>query len=196
MNRSQTRPEIGEGGFETGSWAFRCRHPLFPLVRGVRREPTAKGEEIDEVIGLELGADDYLAKPVRPRVLLARIKNLLRRSRPAEPEPSPPKVSGEERLELGKLVIDPAQRTVQVGAEPVDVTTAEFELLWFLAKRAGTVVTRETIYSELRGIEYDGIDRSIDLRVARLRRKLGDDARHPRLIKSVRGAGYLLVPDA
>lgn len=152
---------------------------------------TARGEEVDEVVGLELGADDYVIKPVRPRALLARINTLLRRA---------PAVSASEetpdepaRIQIGALAVDAANRTVHLGDAPVELTTAEFDLLWFLAQNAGQVVSRERIYAEVRGIEYDGIDRSVDLRVARLRRKLGDTGKQPRRIKSVRGAGYLLA---
>ncbi len=151
---------------------------------------TARGEEIDEVVGLELGADDYMAKPVRPRLLLARVGNLLRRHR-ERGERGAPEPPG--RLELGSLVIDPAARTVAVAGRPVELTTAEFDLLWLLATHAGQVLTREQIYGDLRGIAYDGLDRSIDLRVARLRKKLGDDGKQPQHIKSVRGVGYLFA---
>jgi len=146
---------------------------------------TARGEEVDEVVGLELGADDYLAKPVRPRLLLARINALLRRL----PQPA----HGEGAIILGALTIEPANRRATLAGQELDLTTAEFDLLLYLARRAGEAVTREEIYRDLRGIEWDGLDRSIDLRVARLRRKLGDDGRNPQQIKSVRGTGYVLV---
>lgn len=149
---------------------------------------TARGEEVDEVVGLELGADDYMAKPVRPRLLLARVQNLLRRHHESRGNGEPP-----GRIALGSLVIDAAARTVSVGGRPVELTTAEFDLLWLLASHAGQVLTREQIYGDLRGIAYDGLDRSIDLRVARLRKKLGDDGKQPQHIKSVRGVGYLLA---
>ncbi|PIE19796.1 MAG: DNA-binding response regulator [Proteobacteria bacterium] len=154
---------------------------------------TARGEDVDEIVGLEIGADDYIAKPVKPRVLLAHIKSQLRRAERLVDEDGQGRGDGAQRQVIGELVIDAGARTVQLGEQPIALTTAEFDLLWFLAKRAGEVVSRETIYSELRGIEYDGLDRSIDLRVARLRKKLGDDAKQPRLIKSVRGAGYLVA---
>ena len=154
---------------------------------------TAKGDEVDEVVGLELGADDYLAKPVSPRLLLARVNSLLRRAAPhattaAAEEPAP------DHIEVGPLSVDSARRLAALDGQALDLTTAEFDLLWYMALRTGEVLSRERIYQELRGIEYDGLDRSIDLRVARLRRKLGDDGKQPRLIKSVRGTGYLLVP--
>jgi two-component system response regulator RstA len=149
---------------------------------------TARGEEVDEVLGLELGADDYLAKPVRPRVLLTRVRALLRRREPGPAHAVAP-------VAAGGLRIDPRNRRATLDGTEVSLTTGEFDLLYFLASRSGQTVSRDTIYRALRGVEYDGIDRSIDLCVARLRKKLGDDARHPQRIKSVRGAGYLYAPD-
>lgn len=146
---------------------------------------TARTDEVDEIVALEVGVDDFVAKPVRPRVLLARIRALLRRAAPADPA---------ERLTLGALVIDRSRREVVVHARPVSLTTAEFDLLWALAARAGQPVTREELYRDLRGIGYDGIDRSIDMRVSQLRRRLRlawpgwDDP-----IRTVRGTGYQLV---
>ncbi len=165
--------------------------------RGAILMLTARGDEVDEVVGLELGADDYLAKPVSPRLLLARVNSLLRRTA-ADPRRAPhqpaPGAAPPESVTLGALEVDSARRAVSLAGRPVDLTTAEFDLLWYLCLRPGEVLSRERIYRELRGIEYDGLDRSIDLRVARLRKKLGDDGKQPRLIKSVRGTGYLLVP--
>jgi two-component system response regulator RstA len=147
---------------------------------------TARAEDLDEVVGLEVGADDYLKKPVRPRVLLARIRTLLRRvGAPSAGGPA------SRRIEVGGLVVDASQRTVVIDGAAVEVTTAEFDLLWLLALHAGQPLSRDRIYRELRGIEHDGIDRSVDLRVSRLRSKLGD--KDATLIKSVRGVGYQLV---
>ncbi|MCB9524775.1 MAG: response regulator [Myxococcales bacterium] len=165
-----------------------CRQ-IRPRYTGGVLMLTARGDEVDEVVGLEVGADDYLAKPVRPRLLLAHVNALLRRVS------APPDPAVDQRLGVGDLVIDAGARSVTVAGAPVSLTTAEFDLLWFLAERAGEVVAREVIYPALRGIEYDGLDRSMDLRVARLRRKLGDDAQDPRRLKSVRGVGYLLARD-
>jgi two-component system response regulator RstA len=153
---------------------------------------TARGEEIDEVIGLEYGADDYLAKPVSPRLLLARIAALLRRAHPGSSRADEEEVF---RVELGPLVVDARNRVVTLDQTPVELTSAEFELLWYLARHAGQVIERERIYRDLRGIEYDGLDRSIDLRIARLRKKLGDDGKNPKMIMSVRGVGYLMAAD-
>jgi two-component system response regulator RstA len=149
---------------------------------------TARGAELDEVLGLELGADDYLAKPLRPQVLLARIRALLRRSRRAAEEP--------KRLEIGQLVINVAARTVEVAGSPVDLTTAEFDLLWCLATHAGRALTRDELSRITRGISHDGVDRSIDLRISSLRAKLGDDGKRPALIKSIRGVGYQLAVES
>jgi len=151
---------------------------------------TAKGDLIDEILGLEIGADDYLSKPVKPRLLLTRIRALLRRSSGSNGNQAD---TPSDTVSVAGLVLDRPNRGATVGDSPIDLTTAEFDLLWFLATRAGQVVTRDQIYEAVKGIEYDGVDRSIDLRIARLRKKLGDDARHPRRIKSIRGSGYLMA---
>lgn len=151
---------------------------------------TARTDDLDEVLGLEMGADDYVAKPVRPRVLLARIRALLRRSNPAvEPEQN----DNGARLRFGPLVIDNAMREAWLETSSIELTSAEFDLLWLLCSNAGRVLSREEIFARLRGIEYDGQDRSIDVRVSRIRPKIGDDPMHPRLIKTVRSKGYLFV---
>ncbi len=165
----------------------------FSVCRAVRSDYkgpililTARGEEIDEVVGLEVGADDYMSKPVRPRALLARLRTHLRKTAPVG-EGSP-----EKRIAIGALVIDASRRTVELGGEPVELTTAEFDLLWLLAENVGQVLSRNDIYQSIHDIEYDGLDRSIDLRVSRLRKKIGDDPNNPQRIKSVRGVGYIL----
>jgi two-component system OmpR family response regulator/two-component system response regulator RstA len=150
---------------------------------------TARGEEIDEVLGLEVGADDYLAKPVRPRALLARLRTHLRRSTPAETvEPSQP-------IQVGSLVVDASRMSAELDGVELDLTTAEFELLQFLAENAGRTVSRDDIYQHIHGMRFDGLDRSIDLRISRLRKKVGDDPAKPKRIKSVRGVGYILAVD-
>ena len=150
---------------------------------------TARGDEIDEVVALEVGADDYMSKPVRPRALLARLRVHLRRADiPTLPHPEP-------RIEAGGLLIDASSRLVQINDQRIELTTAEFDLLWFLAERIGQIVSRKEIYEQLQGIGYDGIDRSIDIRVSRLRKKIGDDPNHPKRIKSVRGVGYILATE-
>jgi two-component system response regulator RstA len=152
---------------------------------------TARADDTDQIQGLDLGADDYVCKPVRPRVLLARIQALLRRS---EPEPSAaPK---QRRLEFGPLVVDNALREAWLQGNGIELTSAEFDLLWLLVSNAGRILSREEIFTALRGIGYDGQDRSIDVRISRIRPKIGDDPEHPRLIKTIRSKGYLFVPEA
>lgn len=153
---------------------------------------TARTDDMDEVLGLEMGADDYVCKPVRPRVLLARIRALLRRSEGgAEVAPE-----SQRRLQFGALVIDSAMREAWLREQGIELTSAEFDLLWLLASNAGRILSREEIFTALRGIEYDGQDRSIDVRISRIRPKIGDDPEHPRLIKTVRSKGYLFVAEA
>ncbi len=150
---------------------------------------TARGEEVDEVLGLEAGADDYLAKPVRPRAMLARLRTHLRRTNLPDTETIPP------RIEVGALVIDAPRRSVEIGGRPIELTTAEFDLLQLLAAHAGSTLTRNDLYQHLHQMPYDGTDRSIDLRISRLRRKLGDDPSRPERIKSIRGVGYMLATE-
>ncbi|WP_397533181.1 response regulator [Roseateles sp.] len=168
----------------------------FEVLRDVRRDYsgrivmlTARDDDIDQVLGLEGGADDYITKPVAPRVLLARIKALLRRDTAAiAAAPS-------DTLVFGALEIKPAARDVRLAGERVELSTAEYELLFFMVERAGQVVTRDDIMQGLRGLEFDGLDRAIDARVSRLRKKVGDDANAPSRIKTVRGQGYLFAKD-
>jgi two-component system OmpR family response regulator/two-component system response regulator RstA len=145
---------------------------------------TARGEEVDEVVGLEVGADDYMAKPVRPRALLARLRTHMRRATAAEKASAP--------ITVGALVVDAARRNAEINGQTVDLTTAEFDLLNLLAKHAGRTLSRNDIYQQIHGVAYDGVDRSIDLRISRLRKKIGDDPARPQRIKSVRGVGYML----
>lgn len=163
-------------------------------VRGQFKNPilmlTARTDDLDEVLGLEMGADDYVAKPVRPRVLLARIRALLRRKAPGTGSEQSTRHS---RLHFGPLMVDNAMREAWLNGNSIELTSAEFDLLWLLCSNAGRVLSREEIFSCLRGIEYDGQDRSIDVRVSRIRPKIGDDPMHPRLIKTVRSKGYLFV---
>jgi len=142
---------------------------------------SARNDVVDQVLGLELGADDYICKPIEPRLLLARVKARLRRAGP----------QNSEQLVIGKLSIDRGERSIRLGAQDIAVSDAEFDLLWLLASNAGKVLSREDILLATRGLEYDGSDRSIDMRISRLRKLLGDDGADPKLIKSVRSKGYL-----
>jgi len=157
---------------------------------------TARTEDLDQVLGLEMGADDYVAKPVRPRVLLARIRALLRRVKEkAESSNDIQDEGSAKRLTFGNLVVDSSMREAWLDGNSIDLTSAEFDLLWLLSSSAGHVLTREEIFHQLRGIEYDGQDRSIDVRVSRIRPKVGDDPINPRRIKTVRSKGYLFVKE-
>lgn len=176
-----------------------CRR-VRPFYDGPIIMLTARSDDLDQVLGLEMGADDYVGKPVKPRVLLARIRALLRRaSAPAGAEGEAAVVGSEEepvRLQFNDLVVDRSMREAWLNNESIDLTSAEFDLLWLLARSAGRVLSREEIFTALRGIEYDGQDRSIDVRVSRIRPKIGDDPVHPRRIKTVRSKGYLFVKEA
>lgn len=147
---------------------------------------TAGTEEADEVLGLELGADDYLNKPIKPRLLLARVKALLRRD--SEKDNLKTRVFGQFR-------IDSRSRTVAIDNRVIPLSVNEFDVLWLLASQAGKVVSRHELISQLRGIDYDGFDRSIDIRISRIRRKLGDDPEQPVKIKTIRSKGYLFASD-
>jgi DNA-binding response OmpR family regulator len=145
---------------------------------------TAKGDPIDRVIGLEIGADDYLAKPFEPRELQARIKALLRRAGSGTTDPA---------LRFGRLEIDRAARTVRVDGSVRPLTSHQFELLLALAERAGRVLSREQLMDLVRGETLEAFDRSIDVHIARIRAAIEDDPRHPKRIVTVRGAGYVFA---
>ena len=145
---------------------------------------TARGDETDRVVGLELGADDYLSKPVYPRELLARIRAVLRRT-------SPPNTS--RKLVIADLEIDPGARTAQIGDRQLALTALEFDLLLALAERAGRVVPRDALWDAAGRADTVVSDRTVDVHVSHLRAKLGDDAKDPARLKTVRGAGYVLV---
>ncbi len=149
---------------------------------------TAKGDPMDRVIGLEVGADDYLPKPFEPRELLARIRALLRRRGElvAAPDTAPP-------LRFGSLEIDRDGRRVTVGGQPAVLTAYQFDLLLALAERAGRVLTRDQIMEAVRGRELEAFDRSIDVHMGRIRAAIEADAKNPRRILTVRGVGYVFA---
>ena len=167
-------------GFET------CRR-----IRAVSSVPvlmlTAKGEETDRIVGLELGADDYLPKPFNPRELLARLKAVLRRR--AAPVPVQP------LLAFGRLEIDPASRTVRIDGEDCAVTSYQFDLLVALAQNAGRILSRDQLMDLVRGTDVEPFDRSIDVHVSRIRAAIETDPRRPRRIITVRGAGYVFAKE-
>ncbi|KFZ36942.1 chemotaxis protein CheY [Shewanella mangrovi] len=150
---------------------------------------SAMGSNEDQIRGFELGADDYVVKPVDPGLLVARINNLLRRH-------SKPVVEEGHGLSFGKLNIDPQTQMIRLADSSVDLTAHEFELLWLLASQAGQVLSRQYIYQCLLNIDFDGRDRKIDVRISRLRKKLGDNIETPFRIKTVWGQGYLFAPEA
>ena len=153
---------------------------------------TAHEDELDEIISLEIGVDDYLVKPIKPRNLLARITNLINRyeriAAQINQEANAARTSAQSSLQ-----IDVARRVVIVDGRVINLTSCEFDLLNYFFSNQGVILTREEIYRQIRGIEWDGADRSIDLRVSRLRSKIDDNGKSPRFIKSVRGTGYMLV---
>ena len=148
---------------------------------------TAKGDPMDRIIGLELGADDYLPKPFEPRELLARIRAILRRRTDGG---SPPAT---QAMRFGTLEIDRDARTVTVAGELADLTSYQFDLLVALAERAGRVLTRDQIMEAVRGRELEAFDRSIDVHMGRIRAAIEVDAKNPRRILTVRGVGYVFA---
>jgi DNA-binding response OmpR family regulator len=172
----------GIDGFEVCR-RIRARHDV-PIVM-----LTARGEDTDRVVGLEIGADDYVPKPFNPRELLARMRAVLRRARPAA-------TRGDQRLEVGDLTLDVPAHRAELSGRELQLTSFEFRVLVALARRAGETVTREELAGVVlpKGGRYDpSVDRSLDVHVSHLRQKLGDDAHQPRRIRTVRGVGYVLV---
>lgn len=143
---------------------------------------TARGEEADRVVGLELGADDYVVKPFSPRELVARVNAVLRRARPAEP--------GRSVLAFPGLMLDSERRRVEVDGRPVELTYLEFELLSALAAAPGRVFTRADLLDRVWGPDFEGTDRVVDVHISGLRDRLGDDPAGPRFLHTVRGVGY------
>lgn len=166
----------------------------FDLCKKIRRESnipiimlTARGDPMDRVVGLELGADDYLAKPFEPRELVARIQAVLRRLHPKEVAST---------CTFGRLTVDPRKRIATIDDVPIELTTNEFTALWLLSTHPGEVFDRDRILQALRGIDSDPFNRSVDITMSRLRQKLGDDPKSPTYIKTVWGTGYVFIGES
>jgi DNA-binding response OmpR family regulator len=170
----------GASGFEV------CRLARQSYARGLLIL-TASKAEVDHAVGLEIGADDYVVKPVEPRILLARIRSLLRRTRNSMSTVSPSEIN------VGALAVNRFAREASVGSCVLPLTPIEFDVLWLLARRAGEVVSRDELYQQVRGVPFDGLDRGMDVHVSRLRQKLQAGGLETTILKSVRGLGYLLV---
>lgn len=160
-------------------------------LRSVSKIPvlllTARGEDVDRIVGLEIGADDYLPKPFNPRELVARIRAILRRAKPGRADAAP------EVLSVGDVELDPATRSVHRAGQPVDLTSVEFNLLEVLLREAGRVVTRERLVNAVLSRKFTPFDRSIDMHVSKVRRKLGDSEESGDHIKTIRGVGYMFA---
>jgi two-component system, OmpR family, response regulator RegX3 len=169
----------------------------YDVCRAVRRDSnvpiimlTARGEEADRVIGLELGADDYVVKPFSAREVVARVRAVLRRSVATTGD------DGDQPLEVGGVRLDPATREVSLAGEPVDLTRKEFDLLELLMRNAGTVVTRERLIDQVWDVNWFGSTKTLDVHVSGLRKKLGDDSSAPRYLHTVRGVGFRFAAPA
>ncbi|MGB5802867.1 MAG: response regulator [Vibrio anguillarum] len=165
-----------------------CRQ-IRPMYNGKILMLTASDDDFDHVAALEIGADDFVTKPIKPRVLLARMRMLLRR---VDNEPIQ---TAKTVLEFGALSLNQSRHLCEMNGEAVAMTDSEFDLLWLLASTPDQVLSRDVLTKALRGIEYDGLDRTVDNKIVILRKKLGDDSSKPKRMITVRGKGYLFVPD-
>ncbi|MDN0085392.1 two-component system response regulator RstA [Crenobacter sp. SG2305] len=173
-----------------------CRE-LRPQFNGPIVMLTSLDSDMNQILGLELGANDYILKTTPPPVLLARLRAQLRDYRPSAPAEAAAPAPGKgtmQKLLFGQLAIDPVSRDVMLDDELITLSTADFDLLWLLASHAGEILSRETLLKALRGVSYDGLDRSVDVAISRLRKKLGDNPTEPFRIKTVRNKGYLFSP--
>ncbi|MEN4767638.1 two-component system response regulator RstA [Duffyella gerundensis] len=156
---------------------------------------TSLDSDMNHILSLEMGANDYILKTTPPAVLLARLRLHLRQASSSGEEIAPV-VSRHKLLQFGTLSIDPVNRQVQLQDEEIVLSTADFDLLWELATHAGQILNRDALLKTLRGVSYDGMDRSIDVAISRLRKKLNDSATEPYRIKTIRNKGYLFAPHA
>ena len=163
----------------------------FEVCRKIRKDSsipvimlTARGEVTDRIVGLELGADDYLPKPFEPRELVARIQTVLRRGR---------EENKSEVKRFGPLTVDFNKHTVNLNEKPVELTTAEFEILSLFIRKSAKVLNRDQILDHIRGIEWDAFNRSVDVLISRLRQKLEENPKQPRFIKTIWGTGYMFI---
>jgi two-component system phosphate regulon response regulator OmpR len=176
----------GEDGLSLARW-LREHHDLAIIM------VTAAGEVVDRVVGLEVGADDYIGKPFDPRELRARLKSVLRRTRGGG---KPAKAAGaNRRVKIGRCTLDlDTHQLLDKDGEELPLTSMEFDLLRVFAERPNQVLSRDQLLTHTRNREWEPFDRSIDIRIARLRKKIEADPEKPRLIKTVRGAGYIFIP--
>jgi two-component system response regulator RstA len=158
---------------------------------------TSLDSDMNHILSLEMGANDYILKTTPPAVLLARLRLHLRQAgSSSQSDEIAPKVAGQNALRFGTLAIDPVNRQVSLNNDVVALSTADFDLLWELATHAGSILNRDALLKTLRGVSYDGMDRSIDVAISRLRKKLLDSATEPYRIKTIRNKGYLFAPHA
>ncbi|MEN9659778.1 MAG: hypothetical protein RL571_3243 [Pseudomonadota bacterium] len=157
---------------------------------------TSLNSDMNQILGFEIGATDYVVKTTPPSVLLARIRAHLRKTASGTPlVSSPAPAADRSTLNFGQLLVDLRNRTASYRGEALGLSTGDFDLLWALASQAGDILSRDHLLKVLRGIEYDGMDRSIDVAISRLRKKLDDDPHEPRKIKTIRHKGYLFATD-